>query len=391
MEIKKSKIMLALCGLIFVMIGCAGKPIVPSQPQAPGLTVPEPPQGVENPPSPDPSGISPNLPPETPAVGVQVWAVNINNGQTAAELLYSSDEPLLLVGLSPDGRYWLFEKIPDQVRGAPRGFSYLLDRNTGVLTEGPQVDIHPAKVIWSGRGFWVNALLHLSLDLQVEEYAALRESIGLTKERRLLAASFTANGTKVALVVHDQQLNPSEATADLIWADAQGHILARADRSVQPMGFFGKSGPLVDLAVSPDGDLLVLVSASPGLALIETAALEREQWRPLSRPFKPPVPLKDSFAWPTGLIWAPDGGHIFVPSGGIFERSGREAVALLEASPHKAVWRPDNTGVVITESGAAAKLRLVTIDGTGHSFIFPAQAKGFLPDGRLLMTRTIFP
>lgn len=133
---------------------------VPASPGTDSRVSPGPTPGADQPresaptsPSPPAQGNEPQ-----PEPGLRVWAVDIA-GRRGAELIYTTTEPVMLVGISADGRYWLLER-PAESFGNP-GTALLLDRSTGALRQGPELYIHPAKVKWSGRGFWVEDLVHL--------------------------------------------------------------------------------------------------------------------------------------------------------------------------------------------------------------------------------------
>jgi hypothetical protein len=137
-----------------------------------------------------------------------------------------------------------------------------------------------------------------------------------------------------------------------------GKILARADHCIQPWAYDGKSGPYVSLAVSPGGERLVLMAQSPGVALVSTGALEPGAWQPVLGPLRPPVLVEKVTGGPAGRPrWAPDGAHLWVPGQSIVDPVTRKALTLQQYSPW-AVWKPEPVG--------------------------------FLPDGRVLVARTIF-
>lgn len=326
------------------------------------------------------------------AVGVTVWAVD-TAGKKPPELLYDNQWPLFLLGVSPDARYWLLDKVSEFAMGDPE-VAYLLDRETGALTQGPELYMHPAKVAWSGHGFWVENLVHLGLDLQVEQYQNLRQAVGLGLDRWLIGASFSADGVRVALVVDDHRYSPEDARADLILAEADGTILGRVDHSIQPWCYDGKAGPFVYPALSPRGDRLALSAQSPGDVLIDTANLDPARWRSLSGALTPPVPFGKMFCGPGSShpVWSPDGTRVWVPGTGVIEQNGKP-IATSPFHSRWAIWTPDGAGLIVSSDQGASFFRTVPLDGQSQDFPIPegAQAIAFLPDGRLLVARTIYP
>lgn len=319
---------------------------------------------------------------------VQVWAVD-PTGRKEPEVLFSRPDSLVLMGTSPDGRYWLFERVMGEAPGSPRGFSYLYDHETDQLLEGPRVEILPAAVAWSGRGFWVNWLVHLNLDLTVDDYPLLRDTLGLARQN-LLAASFTPDGRRVAILAISEETKTGPR-ADLILANSDGTGEQRVSGAVQP--WWGKAGYYSYLKLSPDGDRAILLCKVPGDALINTSRPARESWKPLFGPFvEDDSPDKQESGPPGYPVWAPDGAHVWFPGATILTRDGEVVTRLADTSPW-AVWNRNGTALITGGRPGTRSLRLVTLGADVREFELPdwAVPAAFLPDERILVYRTIVP
>lgn len=373
--------------LVLLLAGCARSPQAPSQAPARAPAGPEhAPVAVQ--PAPQPAAPpDPAPPPVRPAQEpvLTVWAVDLTE-KVEPEVLYQRQGPFELLAVSPDGRHWLLEKVTDYFGG---GILYLLDRQSGELRESPLGEVWPREARWSGRGFWVDWLVHLDLNGQVDRYPALREAAGLNdRELTLLRASFSADGRRVALAMMDRRVDPlKQASVDLVIANADGSGLVRVPRVAQPMAIFGKTGGFVLLDMAPNGEHLVLLSRSPGLALISTATPQREHWHPLLQPFVP-VQTDDEGGPPGRTSWAPDGKHVWVPVPGQILAPDGQLVAATTGWLG-GLWTPDGRGVVTLAVGEG--VHLTTLDGAERPFTTPEGSRpvGFLPDGRLLVTRSV--
>lgn len=371
--------------LPLLLVGCTVRTLepVPQRAEAPPPVVAQP---APEPPKPEPPKPEPPKPEQPKTQGsLTVSAVDVT-GQAAPELLYEQQEPFLLVAASSDGRHWLLQKVLDPWYG---GVLYLLDRNTGELKEGPDVGGWPREAVWSGRGFYIDWLVHLDLSLQVDTYPALRQAMGLREQDdRLIKASFSADGERVVVAIIDRTVDPfGQASVDLVFANASGIQLQRIPRVAQPMAISGKSGGFVLLRMAPDGSRAVLLSRSPGLALIDTANPRRENWKPLLQPFLPPQP-GDEGGPPADILWAPDSRHVWVPApNAILTTGGEGAGAAGGWLGH--FWTPDGKGFLA--QGAGDGLYLTHLDGQKTVVTIPARSRpvSFLPDGRLLVARSV--
>lgn len=205
-------------------------------------------------------------------------------GLAKTEDLFSWHDELTATGMSPDGRYVLFFGSPTDEAVEP----YLLDRNGNQLHPGKRLQMKPGLVSWSGHGFWIDTLVHLDLTLQVNTCPQLRQALGLNADTQLVAASVSADGSRVAALVGPARIGLTDRTfsLDLILARADGTGVVRVAKAVQP--WFTQNGPRGLIALSPDGSQLAIAAESPG-----------------------PRPL-----------WAPDGQHAWMPGVGIVMQDG---------------------------------------------------------------------
>lgn len=315
-----------------------------------------------------------------------VRAIDPVSGQ--AEVILNHPDPLVLLGASPDGRYLLLEK-EDRTNDAAVGVPCLYDRSTGELHVGQQLQITPRAVAWSGSGFWLDWLVHLDLDLKVNTYPRLRERLSLGENRRLVSASFSRDGQRVAaLVVNEQLADGGSLNADLVIGMADGGELRVIEQVVQP--WFGKSGYVADLALSPEGDWLILRGASPGTALISTTEPARERWKPLLGDFVGPGPHYLQPDMGPSIRWSPDGSHVWYPTTTLGDRSG-QVVARLPEPFMWALWRPDSKALLLTSF--EKKARLVSPEGNVQKLAVTLDSEplAMLSDGRVLVSRTVYP
>ncbi|MDB4897601.1 MAG: hypothetical protein JWN15_3863 [Firmicutes bacterium] len=96
--------------------------------------------------------------------------------------------------------------------------------------------------------------------------------------------------------------------------------------------------------------------------------------------------LRESSGW-IPITWSPDSRYVALV-GRIYDRTGK---VLLESSLLNSVtWRPDSKAVVIHDY---AQVQVLGLDGTRTALAVPdwSVPAGFLPDGRLLLFRTVYP
>jgi dipeptidyl aminopeptidase/acylaminoacyl peptidase len=301
--------------------------------------------------------------------GIQIWAVDVAGKQEPELLLERQPKPLMLQGFSPDGRYLLLTEQLGQYKGDYTAIPYLLDRSTGNVQQGAQTNVRMAQ--WSGHGFFIDRLAHLDLQLKETRLDSLAAALGLKEqEREIIDIAFTPDGERFAALVGR---NWAEEPLDLVLGNVGG-----SDLTIQPRAITGMAtqiGTLAWIALSPDRQMVGL-SGTEGTVLV-----------PVAKP-APENRVLLSAAQGRGLTWSPDSAHVWVDNAGLFDRSGKVLVKADGGYP--VLWLPDGTGVV---PRGFDQLVRTGLDGTSVPLKAPdwGVPAGFLPDGRLLVWRTVYP
>lgn len=92
---------------------------------------------------------------------------------------------------------------------------------------------------------------------------------------------------------------------------------------------------------------------------------------------------------PGEILWSADSQHVAFSGGKVFDRTGK--LVLDPGQAFQLVWHPSGKSVAV--NSATFGLRLLALDGTASEVGAPASSVpvGFLPDGRLLVYRAIYP
>lgn len=322
-----------------------------------------------------PSSVSEQPAGETPATTNKVaapvkqsriWALD-PSGKTGLELLFAEDRPFLVAGSSPDGRYVLLVQRRPSYKGDPTAVPFLWDRAVGRTVEGQQMSVRFAR--WSGKGFFVDWLTSLDLTLGETQFDSLRRLLNLKEgEREVIASSFSPDGTRFAALVGHSANGES---LDLVLANSDGTNLI-----VMPSLVIGNGGA-TDVALAPDGQN-VAVAGKNGAAIGPTSGASSDQW------------IRLQSGGGGYIAWAPDSKHLWFPGAGVFDLVGK---LVFDPGPvHGLVWRPDGQGGLTYGFGSSAPfLRSFRLDGTATDITIPEYMipSGFLPDGRIMVWRTI--
>lgn len=359
--------------VLLASVGCSANPSVPSQPNQPQLGQPTGP--ITQPPA--STGVSQ---PVTPRPTTTLQAVDPSGNKTP-EKMFTSPQSLTSAAMSPDARYvMMYAPNGDQVT------PFVLDRNSGQLQQGKPMQIQPGNVTWSGRGFWVDGLTHLNLDLHVETNPKLRKALGLDDGMQLVAASFSADGNRVAALVGPARIDQTQPalSLDLILAKADGSSMVRVAKAVQPW-WTPTRGPVALLSLSPDGSQLAITAESPRAALVNTSNPERAKWKaPSNMTVGGPGPT-DQHTSPPGAkpLWSPDGQHVWMPAVGIVATDLTVTVAA-SSSDWGLAWQPDGKGILLGMPSATYGVAKVSGEMTKLALPPDVRPIGYLPDGRLL-------
>lgn len=292
-----------------------------------------------------------------------MWAIDLG-GKEQPSILFTKQEEITVRGISPDGRYVLLVKQLGLAKGDLRALPYLLDRQTGQLTGGKEMEINLDALAWSGRGFWVNWLVELDLQLGVNTHEALRQAVGSGKETRLVEAVVSADGSKVAAL-----LAGADDRMDLVVGDTKGSHLLRITAAVKARQSQGD--PMALVLISPDGKYVGIIGESPQGALVNTANPEPKAWVQFRRD-----------AWPMDRpSWSPDSAHLFIPGTGVIDLTG----TLVLAERERGIWNRDGSGLIIP----GKPYKIISLGGSATTVDGPADtwAHGFLPDGKLIISR----
>lgn len=332
--------------------------------------------------------VAPRVPPESPlgpkpAPTFTVWAVDPTE-ERPPEVLMSKPEALEMLGASPDGPFWLLMNVQTVESGAMSGELSLYNLETGEMREGPWTDstLWPAR--WSGSGFWVRPLVHVDLQLRIQPDPLLATSSVITDVRQIIDGGFSRDGRRAAfLVMREGRMDTR--SVDLVILETGGTEPQILPNVVQP--WFGKAGAHACLSMSPNGNRLVILSQSPGAALVETAL--PDQWLPLLGDFTAPRPVFDQTAAPGGCAqWTDDGTLFWLPGRRVMSASG-EVRDQLPGESTWAVWSIDGS-VLVAAGGQLDRMQIYKTDGQVRTFASPEAARAFaiLPDGRILTART---
>lgn len=344
-------VVVALMSLVAVLPACGGK-------QPP--TAPAAPQGAQTTPEPAPG--------DAQQPGLRVWAVD-PTGRRPPELLLEQPRDLMLAGISPDGRYLLLVQALGQEKGDDTAVPYLFDRTTGTLNQGGQTAIRTAA--WSGNGFYIDWLTHLDLQLKETHLDPLAGALHLQEgEREVISISFAVDSNRFVALV-GPRWKPGEPV-DLVQGNRDGTGL-----TVLPKAVYGtdtQMGTVAAIALSPDGQYAALTDRA-GAALVRLSDPAPEQWVRVA-----------SSSFP--IEWAPDSAHVWFGTGQILDLTGKPV--LDTGAKYNLVWQPDGKGGVVSGYDGLHSFRL---DDSTDDLQAPAasQARGFLPDGRLVVWRTVHP
>lgn len=322
-------------------------------------------------------------PPSSP--GLYLYAVDLERG-TAEQLVAQPGSKRFPVAASTDGRYLL--TLADAVGDPPYGVNghweiFDVQANKVVATgPGGFTNYYTA---WSGRGFWIDALVHLDLSGNVETYPTLRKAVGLAANQAIVGAAWQSDGNHVVLLVQRQD---DAKMADLVWATADGKSVIRSDRPVQP--WQSKTGRWAELCLSPDGSRLYLRAASPGTAFIHTDALTFDHWQSLSGAWRDSVTSAEGGGAPA-TAWSPDGRFLLEGATRVRDADGKDLWAANMAT-YTAIWKPDSSAFLWPSPSNMDRFRtaeLVSPNLGDHAKTLPAAIDGqimsWLPDGRLLV------
>ncbi len=324
--------------IILLLAGCTAPPTAPGpaaplpEPTSPGRPKPEPA-------SPEPQ--APEGPKEPVLPGTWVWAVD-PTGQREPELLLQHEKPLAFRATSPDGRWWLLIESLGEYKGDYRAIPYIYDQSTGEWKQGPQIDQRGA-ARWSGHGFFINRMLHMDLNFQLDGFDAIRETLGLKAEERELIDFSTADDGLHYAALAGHPWNDQTAL-DLVIGTLDGAEPVIVPEAIPGAAF--QIGVLAYARLSPDGQWLFLMGRESGYLLPVAEAADREAWIPLPHEWRE-------------ANWSPDSQSVEV--GGIVY---------------------DLTGKAVGEGGPDAVAEGVAPEG---SWLVAT-----LPDGRLLMTRVVY-
>jgi hypothetical protein len=353
-----------LCALV-ATTGCATQSLMPvQQPVNPPILAQEPKAQVD--------------PPIVPAPRVANTLLAVDpSGALSPEILVTPEPSQMPAAVSPDGRYVLMYAPVDEQQMTP----YLLDRISGQLHQGEPLHIH--HMLWSGRGFWIDWLVHMDLQGQIDTYPQLRQALGLNDGNQLVAASFSADGSRVAALVGPTHMDPHELSLDLILAKADGTSLVRVAKAIQP--WYTQQGASAAVSLSPDGTQVAISAESPRAALVKTADPNRARWQaPGTMKIGGPVPTAQHTSPPgVSSLWSPDGRYVWMPMVGIVARDG--TVNAPESSDGWGLaWRADSTEILLLGQPSAAGV--AKVGGGVTQVTLPANTRplGYLPDGRVL-------
>lgn len=299
-----------------------------------------------------------------PDRGVTVWAIDIT-GAEPPEILVSREEPLSLAAMSPDGRYLLFLQSAASPSNRYEAVPHLLDREQMTFQIGSPMQIR--STIWSGDGFWTEPLVHLGIDLSVRHLTEWRDAFeGATV---MIAAAFSPDGTRMAMLLASLDGKPS---TDLIITSRDGANLVRLPDVVMPV--HTERGLFAEVSWSPDGTHLALVAAEPRFALIDVNQPDRANWTTSS--------LTPAMHLP---VWSPDSASVWLLGVGMVDQTGQ---VVLHQPRGQGVWNHSGNTIAFQDEQIMARTN------TGQVFVVAAPSDshivGFLPNGRLVVTRTKF-
>lgn len=293
---------------------------------------------------------------------LRIWAIDPEGAQTAPELLFGWDRPgTNLVATSADGRYLLLATHLGQGKGDYAAIPHLLDRESGHLTTGAEIQLR--NPVWSGEGFWLDHLRHLNLDGTLTTYPALIEALGESAEREIRSSAI--GGTKVVALIGKPR---TPDLFDLAWGALDGSAVQHLSGLIQPHET--QMGNIAAVALSPDGRYIAVTGWQPYGLIIDTTNPERERWVEFE---VPPDRLI------LNLAWAPDSAHVLIDGYGVIDLDG-ELLRLVEGF---ATWSPK--GGLLRRLGDTTTWQIIWLEGGEQSFAAPdGWPVGFLPDGRVI-------
>lgn len=248
---------------------------------------------------------------------------------------------------------------------------YLLDRTAGTLREGARTDMRIAPA-WSGNGFTINWPARLDLALKEDRMPALRTALGVEPNvRDVIHISFTPDGKRFAALVGQQG---REEPVDLLMGNADGSGITTVPAAIR--GTSTQSGVVARVEFSPDGEWLCVAGNGPAVIVRVADLSVRERW----------IHLREVSGW-IPIAWSPDSRYVAL-GGRIYDRTGK--LVLETGQGDTLTWRPDSKAIILHNY---AEVQVLGLDGTRTDVAVPdwSVPAGFLPDGRLIVFRTVYP